>query len=77
MATWSFMVDYVQLVNSLHQRTPLHRAARRGHVDTVICLVEQGADINIKDENGVCEWEYFADYNSVLLIRICSQSPDQ
>ena len=34
---------------SLHQRTPLHVAARRGHVHTVGYLVDKGADINIRD----------------------------
>ena len=31
--------------------TPLHLAARAGHVDTVRCLVEQGAYINVKGHN--------------------------
>ena len=37
------------------QRTPLHIAAKEGHDYTVECLVQQRADINSKDENGVCE----------------------
>ena len=37
------------------QMTPLHLAACGGHVDTVRCLVEQGADTNIKDIFGVSE----------------------
>ena len=36
-----------------HQKTPLHIAAGRGHVDNVRCLVDKGADTNIKDKNGV------------------------
>ena len=42
--------------------TPLHCAAPHGHVDIVRYLVEQGADLNIKDEmTEVCEQEYTAD----------------
>ena len=41
---------------SPHQMTALHRAAFEGQVDTVRCLVDKGADINIKDDkNGVSE----------------------
>lgn len=38
---------------SLHQSTPLHVAARRGHANIVKCLVDKGANINIKDDDGV------------------------
>ena len=41
--------------------TPLHLAARQGHVDIVRYLVDKGADLNIKDEDGVSEQEYTAD----------------
>ena len=40
---------------SPHQRTPLHLAAELGHTGTAQFLVEKGADINIKDSDGVCE----------------------
>ena len=40
---------------SLHQRTPLHVAAYRGNVETVAFLVDKGADMSIKNENGVSE----------------------
>ena len=41
-----------------HQQTPLHIAAKKGYVKTVESLVREGADrkgadINIKDKNGV------------------------
>ena len=50
------MVDHVQtFVNSSHQITPLHLAAGKGHVDTVRCLVDKGADTQLKDENDVNE----------------------
>ena len=42
---------------SPHQFTPLHRAAERGHTDTVQYLTEKGADINIKDNDEVSEWD--------------------
>ena len=35
--------------------TPLHKAAIKGHVDTVQCLFDKGADIHIKDDDGVSE----------------------
>ena len=38
---------------SPHQWTALLVAAERGHIDIVRYLVGQGADINIKDKNGV------------------------
>ena len=38
-----------------HQGSPLHWAARGGHVDTVRILIDKEADINIKDEKGVRE----------------------
>ena len=47
---------FLRFFNSAHQDTPLHLAAKAGHLDTVKCLVELGADINIKDAKfGVCE----------------------
>ena len=47
----SYFVSTVSL--SLHQSTPLHVAARRGHANIVKCLIDEGADINIKDDDGV------------------------
>lgn len=38
---------------SSYQRTPLHIAAAEGHVDIVVYLVKNGADINMKDKKGV------------------------
>ena len=40
-------------------------------------LVEQGADINIEDEDGASEREYTADCKLVLLVRVCFHSPEQ
>ena len=33
----------------------MHVAAERGHLDVVKYLVGRGADINIKDDYGVCD----------------------
>ena len=42
-------------ITSPHQKTPLHLAVEGGHVDTVTCLIEQGADTNIKDKDEASE----------------------
>ena len=42
-----------KLYHSLNQRTPLHVATSKGRDYTVECLVEIGANINIKDTAGV------------------------
>ena len=58
-ATTFFMLLFVCLFVCLFvfstQRTLLHVAASNGRDYTVGWLVEKGADINIKDKNGVCE----------------------
>ena len=43
------------LLPFLFQRTPLHVAAEGARVKVVEYLVDQGADINIKDNDGVNE----------------------
>ena len=66
------------LIYSPHQKTPLHDAACKGRVDIVKYLVEQGADINFKDDMlGVSEREYTTDCKLVLLIKVCFHSPEQ
>ena len=74
------MVNHVQLFLNFfsHQWTLLHLVAGSGHVDIVRYLVEeQGADINIKDKDGVSKREYTADCKLVLLVRVCLLSPNQ
>ena len=46
-------VDTHSYILSPHQWSPLHWAAREGHVNTVKCLVENGAEVNNEDYNGV------------------------
>ena len=38
---------------SLHQMTALHFAAESNHIKMVECLLNQGADIDIQDDNEV------------------------
>ena len=40
---------------SPYQDTPLQWAAGSGHVNTVKCLIEKGAEVNSKDGGGVSE----------------------
>ena len=49
-------------INSPHQWTPLHQAALGDHVDTVRCLVDKGADINLEDRRGVSKCESMVDW---------------
>ena len=43
------------------QMSPLHWAADSGHVDTVKCLVEKGANLHSKDVFGVRECDCTTD----------------
>ena len=54
-ANWTLIVDHVIFVLSPHQMSPLHWAADGGHIDTVKCLIEKGAEVNSQDETGVSE----------------------
>ena len=43
----------------LHQRTPLHLAAEQGRFENILgYLLDKGADINIKDNDGVNTCNY-------------------
>ena len=42
---------------SLHQGSPLHKAAREGNMDTLKHLAI-GTDVNIKDDDEVSIWNY-------------------
>ena len=52
--------------------TPLHMAAIGGHKDTVEYLINKGADIGIKDVNGVSIHCYISEGTLVLLIELAS-----
>ena len=41
------------LLPSLYQWTPVYMAAEGGNIEIVRCLIDKGADINVKDNNGV------------------------
>ena len=49
-----------------YQRTPLHFAARENYERTVECLVDKGADINIRDVAGVSTLVSFLGLYSVF-----------
>ena len=53
---------------SLYQLTALHLAAVAGHVDTVRCLADKGADVNTKECNGVSEGHYTTDCESLMQV---------
>ena len=46
------MVDHGIFFVSPLKWSPLHWAAREGHVNTVKCLVENGAEVNSEDHKG-------------------------
>ena len=48
------MFEICSLV-SPHQDTPLHMAADSGRTDAIQYLIDKGAGINIKNEDGVSE----------------------
>ena len=51
---------YHKLSSCLHQMTPLHVAATIGGRSSIVkYLINSGADINSKDDNGVSETRVF------------------
>ena len=52
----SYTLTYVYTYNlsMTTQRTPLHVAAGKGYKYTTEVIVKAGADINVKDNDGVC-----------------------
>ena len=51
---------------SLHQMTPLHLAAESNRIKMVECLLDQGVDINIQDDNQVNLHNNAVDYIIVI-----------
>ena len=49
----------MMLYVSYHQKSPLCEAATGGNIDILRYLADKGADVNIKDDNGVSECVYF------------------
>ena len=60
------------LCSSLHQMTPLHVAAERGHFKIVQFLVGEGADVNTKDNSGVNLCENYQK-STLLLVSLISE----
>ena len=63
----------------MYQQTSLHNAAAKGHDNTVLCLIRNGADKSIKDKEGVSVFDYMIDWYCFLigLSYICTlQSKD-
>ena len=58
--------SYSLFVFPHYQRTPLHFAARENYERTVECLVDKGADINIRDVAGVSTLVSFLGLYSVF-----------
>ena len=55
------MITFV--VSPFHQMTPLHVAAEKGdRLEIVEYLIKKGADINIKDNSGVCVTILYYDF---------------
>ena len=44
---------FTLILYSLYQMTPLHLAAKSNRIEMLECLLDQGADINIQDDNEV------------------------
>ena len=64
---WWWMFNFVF---SLYQWTPLHRAVEYRVPDLVRCLVDRGADVDIKDYRGGVSNVYSDDrYNQTHLHR--------
>ena len=67
MESHSLFCLFVCLFVCLYQQTPLHTAAAKGHDNTVLCLIKNGADKSITDKQGVSVFDYIPDGKLVLL----------
>ena len=55
-----------------HQMTPLHMAVYRNNLGTVRSLVDQGADTNIKDGNGVSKTVILSALKLLMMLTVGS-----
>lgn len=55
-------------IRGLYDQTPLHRAARNGHLDTVIWLVERGVNTELKDDMGFSPLDLARDMNQTTVV---------
>ena len=57
-----FLLNFV--LPSLHQMTPLHLAAEGARINILEYLVDQKANTNLQDDNGVniCDHSYIPEY---------------
>ena len=53
-----------------YERTPLHYAAKYGHIDVVQILLDVGADCNKSDELGYTPLHYAAKYGHINVVQI-------
>ena len=61
MNSANFKITFTLTSHLFYHQTALHIAAKEGQEVTVKHLVKKGADINIKDNNGVGIWDYAID----------------
>jgi ankyrin repeat protein len=54
-------------------QTPLHNAAAKGWKEASICLLDHGADVNVKDKQGFSPLMYLAEEGSHLLVEFLIQ----
>ena len=40
--------------------TPLHQAAREGHLETAVAMLEEGYPLDVVDSNGATVWHFAA-----------------
>ena len=66
-------VSLVSVFLSPYQWTPLHRAAENGHETVVLLLIQKRADINIRDQNQVREWDWVVLYYWLEFVVALSQ----
>ena len=54
--------------------TPLHGAALAGHTDVVQVLIDAGADVNAKDDNGRSPLHWASEYGRLAIVKMLSEA---